>query len=245
MRHAGEHRGLYHHHERHEAPHHHGGRGGHDGGRGTHGGRGHARMERGALRFVLLDLLREGPRHGYEMIRELEERTHGQYAPSPGALYPTLQYLTDLGLVSAVQEAERRVYELAEAGRAEWEANKDRVDAFWARFASEAPSKASQREVAFLQDAMEDLSRTVWSGLQEAIARGDHETLRSARRAVEACQEAIRTLIVDVSPASGAPEAGEARFGASRVPASRRDLGESEAAEKGAERQRRGPGTGA
>ena len=163
-------------------------------------------MERGALRFVLLDLLRGGPRHGYEMIRELEERTHGQYAPSPGALYPTLQYLTDLGLVSAVQEGERRVYELAETGRAEWEANKDRVDAFWARFASEAPSKASQHEVAFLQDALEDLSRTVWSGLQEAIERGDLETLRSARRAVEACQEAIRTLIVGVSPTSGPPE---------------------------------------
>lgn len=207
MRLAGEHRGLYHHHnERHEPHRHHGGRGGHGGGRGRNGGRGHARMERGALRFVLLDLLRGGPRHGYEMIRELEERTHGQYAPSPGALYPTLQYLTDLGLVSAVQEGERRVYELAETGRAEWEANKDRVDAFWARFASEAPSKASQHEVAFLQDALEDLSRTVWSGLQEAIERGDLETLRSARRAVEACQEAIRTLIVGVSPTSGPPE---------------------------------------
>ena len=139
------------------------------------------------------------------MIRELEERTHGRYAPSPGALYPTLQYLTDLGHVSAVQEAERRVYELTAAGRAEGEANKERSEAFWARFASEPPSKASQHEVAFLQDALEDLSRTVWSGLREAIGRGDQETLRSARRAVEACQDAIRALIVDGSPASGAP----------------------------------------
>jgi DNA-binding PadR family transcriptional regulator len=204
MRHAGEHGGLYHHpNERHEPSRHHGGRGGHG---GRHGGRGHARMERGALRFVLLDLLRGGARHGYEMIRELEERTHGQYTPSPGALYPTLQYLTDLGLVSAVQAGERRVYELAEAGRAEWEVNKERVDAFWARFASEAPSKASQHEVAFLQDALEDLSRTVWSGLQEAIQRGDLETLRHARRSVETCQEAIRTLVVSSSPAADAPE---------------------------------------
>jgi DNA-binding PadR family transcriptional regulator len=163
-------------------------------------------MERGALRFVLLDLLRGGPRHGYEMIRELEERTHGQYAPSPGALYPTLQYLTDLGLVSAVQEGERRVYELAETGQAEWEANKEKVDAFWARFASEAPSSASQHEVAFLQDALESLSRTVWSGLREAIEHGDQETLRRARREVEACQEGIRALIVGVPPASGTPE---------------------------------------
>src|SRR5437588_12185035 len=125
MRDAGEHRGQYHHHEHHEPHRHHGGRSGHGGGRGKHGGRGHARMERGALRFVLLDLLRGGPRHGYEMIRELEERTHGQYAPSPGALYPTLQYLTDLGLVSVVQEGERRGYELAGTGGAEGEADKE------------------------------------------------------------------------------------------------------------------------
>jgi DNA-binding PadR family transcriptional regulator len=140
------------------------------------------------------------------MIRELEERTHGQYVPSPGALYPTLQYLADLALVSAAQEGERRVYELTEPGRAEWEANQERVGAFWGRFASEAPSKASRHEVTFLQDALEDLSRTIWRGLREAIERGDQETLRGARRAVEACQEAIRALIVDASPASGAPK---------------------------------------
>jgi DNA-binding PadR family transcriptional regulator len=163
-------------------------------------------MERGALRFVLLDLLRAGPRHGYDMIKELEERTHGQYAPSPGALYPTLQYLTDLGLVSVAQEAERRVYELTGAGRTEWEANKERAEAFWARFTAEAPSKASQHEVAFLHDALEDLSRTIWRGLREAIERGDLETLRCARRAVESCQEAIRALIVGASPAPGSDD---------------------------------------
>jgi hypothetical protein len=88
----------------------------------------------------------------------------------------------------------------------EWEANKERVDAFWARFTSEAPSRASQHEVVFLQDALEGLSRTVWRGLDEAIERGDEETLRRARRAVEACQEAIRALIVGSTPAADAPE---------------------------------------
>src|SRR5437870_8446029 len=115
--------------------HRHWGRGEHGGKPGRRGGRGHDRMERGALRFVLLDTLRNGPQHGYEMIKGLEERTHGQYAPSPGALYPTLQFLADLGFVRATREEDRRVYELTEAGRAELDAHKDRVDAFWARFA--------------------------------------------------------------------------------------------------------------
>jgi DNA-binding PadR family transcriptional regulator len=152
-------------------------------------------MERGGLRFVLLDALRSGPQHGYEMIKTLEERTRGQYAPSPGALYPTLQYLADLGLIRATQEADRRVYELTEAGRAELDAQKERVDAFWARFAGDAPSQASRHEVGFLQDELDDLSRTVWSGLREAIWRGDQEEIRRVRRAVEQCQEEIRSLI--------------------------------------------------
>jgi DNA-binding PadR family transcriptional regulator len=156
-------------------------------------------MERGALRFVLLDLLRSGPRHGYEMIKALEERTHGQYAPSPGAIYPTLQFLADLGLIRANPEGDRRVYELLEAGRAELDAQRgrgeDRVAAFWARFASDAPWLSSRHEVSFLQDELDDLSRTIWSGLREAIGRGDQEMIRRVRRAVEQCQETIRGLI--------------------------------------------------
>jgi len=152
-------------------------------------------MERGALRFVLLDTLRNGPQHGYEMIKGLEERTHGQYAPSPGALYPTLQFLADLGFVRATREEDRRVYELTEAGRAELDAHQDRVDAFWARFSLDDPSVASRHEVGFLQDELDDLARTIWNGLHEAIGRGDRELLRRVRRAVEQCQEEVRSLI--------------------------------------------------
>src|SRR5690348_1385934 len=69
---------------------------------GGRGGRGD-RMERGMLRFVLLDALRKAPGHGYEIIKAIEERTRGQYVPSPGALYPTLQLLEDLGHVRSNQ----------------------------------------------------------------------------------------------------------------------------------------------
>src|SRR5690349_20699999 len=108
------------------------GYGPHHGGPGGRGGRG-KRIERRARSAVLLDLLREGPKHGYELIRRFEERTWGQYAPSPGVLYPTLQLLGDLGLVTSQPEGDRRVYHLAEAGQAELEAYAEQVAAFWIR----------------------------------------------------------------------------------------------------------------
>src|SRR3982074_1418623 len=96
-----------------------GGRDGMDGsaaggrGHGGHGGR--ERLERGMLRYVILYVLRDGPKHGYEVIKHLEERTGGFYSPSPGTLYPTLQYMEDLGLVKSDQDEGRRVYQLTDA----------------------------------------------------------------------------------------------------------------------------------
>jgi DNA-binding PadR family transcriptional regulator len=101
-----------------EHPEGHGGRYGHDHGRG-HGrgeGRGH-RFERGDLRYVVLEHLAERPAHGYELIRALEERFYGFYTPSPGVVYPTLQWLEDLGYVSAAEADGRKVYTITEQGR--------------------------------------------------------------------------------------------------------------------------------
>jgi DNA-binding PadR family transcriptional regulator len=152
-------------------------------------------MERGALRWVLLDLLQEGPKHGYEIIRCFEERTAGQYAPSPGALYPTLQLLNDLGQVTSEQDADRRVYKVTETGLAELAAHADRVASFWSRFTTEAPLPVNQHEMSFLQDALDDLTRTVWTRLGETVAREDVQTIRAVREAVERCQNEIRGII--------------------------------------------------
>jgi DNA-binding PadR family transcriptional regulator len=88
-------------------------------GRGRRFGRGPDRLfERGDLKYVILDLLRERPRHGYDIIRALEERFGGLYSPSPGSVYPTLQLLEDQGLVSSSQQDGKKVSALTEAGRA-------------------------------------------------------------------------------------------------------------------------------
>jgi DNA-binding PadR family transcriptional regulator len=74
-------------------------------------------FEKGDFKYVILDLLQEQPSHGYELIRRLEERFGGRYAPSPGVVYPTLQMLEDMGCVVASQEEGRKVYTITDAGR--------------------------------------------------------------------------------------------------------------------------------
>jgi DNA-binding PadR family transcriptional regulator len=73
---------------------------------------------RGDMKFLLLELLLERPKHGYEMIKELEGRYAGFYAPSPGSVYPTLQMLEDRGYVQSTLEEGKRVYAITDEGRA-------------------------------------------------------------------------------------------------------------------------------
>lgn len=79
------------------------------------------RMRRGDVRGEVLSALLDGPAHGYEVIRRLEEKSGGMWRPSPGSVYPTLQMLEDAGLVRAGEEDGRRTYTLTDEGRAEAE----------------------------------------------------------------------------------------------------------------------------
>jgi DNA-binding PadR family transcriptional regulator len=72
---------------------------------------------RGDMKFVLLELLRERPMHGYEMMKALEERSGGFYTPSPGSIYPTLQMLEDRGYVSVKDVEGKKVYSITDAGQ--------------------------------------------------------------------------------------------------------------------------------
>lgn len=166
-------------------------------GRGRDGDAGpnRERARRGDARYILLDALRDGPKHGYEIIKALEERSAGQYVPSPGTVYPTLQYLEDQGLVRSTQEAERRIFQLTEAGTAELTAQAEQVGAFWQRFADQSIAVVSQHEVTFLQEELDHLNRIVWNGLHTAIAQGQTATIRRVRSAIEECQTKVRELI--------------------------------------------------
>ncbi|WP_295839054.1 PadR family transcriptional regulator [uncultured Microbacterium sp.] len=76
------------------------------------------RMNKGDVRSAVLSLLLEQPMHGYQIIREIEDRSGGSWKPSPGSVYPTLQLLTDEGLVQAEESNGRKTYSLTAEGRA-------------------------------------------------------------------------------------------------------------------------------
>jgi len=113
--------------------------GGWDGqrGGGPRGPRGRSRVFAGGeLRLVLLKLIVDQPRHGYELIKAVEELTGGQYAPSPGIVYPTLSLLADEGLIEeadGANEGGRKLFAATEQGRAEVEGHAAEVEALLAR----------------------------------------------------------------------------------------------------------------
>lgn len=108
----------------------------------------------GELRLVLLAMLAEEPRHGYELIKALEELTDGAYSPSPGIIYPTLQMLADEGVI-AEQESEdaRKLYRVTDAGTAELADRKDELEELWHRIGRRFEKRA-ERERSGGQSAM-------------------------------------------------------------------------------------------
>jgi DNA-binding PadR family transcriptional regulator len=105
------------------------GRGGRDG-FGRHGdvppGR---RLSSAELQLVVLALLADGPRHGYELIRALEERSGGFYSPSPGVIYPALTFLAEIGHADVTPEGNRKSYSITADGRAHLDAHRAEADA--------------------------------------------------------------------------------------------------------------------
>ena len=100
-------------------------------------GGGRRRMfDGGELRLVLLRLIADEPRHGYDLIREIEARTGGAYAPSPGVVYPTLTLLADMGLIEERQsEGAKKLFAVTPAGEAELAEKAEEVAALMARIA--------------------------------------------------------------------------------------------------------------
>ena len=114
--------------------------GGRGGGRGRRGRR--RAVESGELKLVLLRLISEEPRHGYDLIRAIEELTGGEYAPSPGIVYPTLTLLQDMGLIEeAPGEGARKPFEATEAGHKYLEEREKEADAIFDRLADLAPDR--------------------------------------------------------------------------------------------------------
>jgi DNA-binding PadR family transcriptional regulator len=91
------------------------------------------RVERGGVRYLVLDAIAETPRHGYEIMAVIDERSHGAYRPSPGVTYPTLQLLEELGHVRVSDRDGKKVYAITAAGTRELDEHRDDVRSFYER----------------------------------------------------------------------------------------------------------------
>jgi DNA-binding PadR family transcriptional regulator len=108
----------------------------------------------GDLRLIALALIAEQPRHGYEIIKVLEDKTAGWYSPSPGIVYPTLTFLEEAGYVTAQSEGAKKLYTITEEGRAYLDENRGFVDAVLERL-TEWGEKVSRMRLRFGADESE------------------------------------------------------------------------------------------
>jgi DNA-binding PadR family transcriptional regulator len=167
--------------------------GGFGGGRygGFGGGRGGRRVfEHGDLRWVVLALIAEQPRHGYEIIKEIEDRLGGAYSPSPGVIYPTLTLLEETGLI-AVKESDggRKLYAVTGEGEAQLKTHQDGVSSLFERMAGVRERSAggvSPRVVRAMENLKTALRLRLEQGpLDEAQAQRLAEALDAAALAIE------------------------------------------------------------
>ncbi len=130
---------------------------GRHGGPGGRGGRGGRFFEHGGLKLVVLALIAERPRHGYEIIKDIEERMGGTYAPSAGVVYPTLTLLEETGQIEvASSEGNKKLYRITEAGQSSLAGNRAQVDAMLARMADAGSARRGDRDPRIVR-AVENL----------------------------------------------------------------------------------------
>jgi DNA-binding PadR family transcriptional regulator len=165
-------------------------RGGADGGDGFRVGR---MLAQGDLKLLALALIAEQPRHGYELIKLIEEKTSDCYSPSPGVIYPTLTFLEEAGYVTAESEGAKRRYTLTKDGRAYLEENRDVADMILARLASIGKKMARMRRAWGKGDRDEDERHAVPQLVDAAL-----DNLRATAQKRLEGEEDAETRIVEI-----------------------------------------------
>ncbi len=167
-------------------------------GRGGGGRRGRGRMfESGELRLVLLKLIADQPRHGYELIKAIEEMTGGDYAPSPGIVYPTLTMLEDMGLIAERKSKDsKKIFEATEDGRTHLAEQSDEVEALMERLEETGHRRSRShrpemgRAIGNLMTALKN--RVATEGWNEALLHEVIDILDDAARKIERVQKGSR-----------------------------------------------------
>ena len=159
-------------------------------GRGRRGPR-RAFFGQGEVRLALLSLLDDGPGHGYELMKRLEERSGGTYHASAGTVYPVLQQMEDEGLVRSTEQDGKKVYELTEDGRSELKLHEEQVERIWRRSGAwKEWGRHMGPETAEIWSSWGRLSKAAF----KAAARSDFEEMDKIRDILDRARKELEEL---------------------------------------------------
>lgn len=151
----------------------------------------HPRLfEKGDLKYVILDLLKDKPSHGYEIIRALEERFYGFYTPSAGSVYPTLQLLEDMGYVGSAEQDGKKIYTITEEGRKFLKERKETMDRIkehmrgWCR-----PETHDE-----IHEVMHDIGH-LFRSIGKRVRRMDRKQLTRVREVIARAEREIDAIV--------------------------------------------------
>jgi DNA-binding PadR family transcriptional regulator len=184
------------------------------GGPGGPGGPGFSRQSssargtkasRGDVRAAILALLREGPRNGYQIMSEIDERSGGAWRPSPGAVYPALSQLADEGLIVGEESDGKRTFRLTDAGREYIEQHPERARGAW--------ESAEQQEAWEVPGLFAEAAR-LGAGIVQMAHAGTNEQVVAAERLLQRTRRELYRLLADdtddADDADDTDEAGDA-----------------------------------
>jgi DNA-binding PadR family transcriptional regulator len=172
----------------------------------------------GDLRLIVLALLADQPRHGYDIIKALEELSSGAYSPSPGVVYPTLTFLEEAGYATATSEGTKKVYAITDTGRAHLAENRELVDSvlagidkigrkvakmrdWWEGGGERERDRGHRRDrdIEGVIPEVNDARRALKAAIAETLDASEDEQRRVAKILQDAA-EAIRGKKLDAGP---------------------------------------------
>jgi DNA-binding PadR family transcriptional regulator len=155
------------------------------------------KASRGDVRAAILALLSEGPRNGYQIMSEIEERSGGAWRPSPGAVYPALSQLADEGLIAADESGSKRMFGLTDAGREYVAENPEMARGAW--------ESSAQQEAWQVPGLIAEAAR-LGSGIMQLARAGSPDQIRAAERLLERTRRELYRILADDAAAADADE---------------------------------------
>ncbi len=146
------------------------------------------KASRGDVRAAILALLRDGPRNGYQIMSDIEERSGGAWRPSPGAVYPALSQLADEGLIEGEESGGRRTFRLTEAGRDYVEQNPEMARGAW---------ESTEQQEAWQVPGLFAEAARLGGGIVQIAHAGTPAQVRAAERLLERTRRELYRILAD------------------------------------------------